>query len=126
MKKEGLRKAGLMHRVFSMIDARQALNLAAGVLTGDRSGWNEENPRRQLDLTAGEVAAKANRHGHRDATMILIAFRHQLRAAELCDRAAVLHVRRAKNGTPSTHPPRREARPCNFGRGAPEPNRPTR
>jgi integrase len=68
-------------------------------------------------LTAGEVealveAAKANRHGHRDATMILIAFRHGLRAAELCDLrwdqvefgAAVLHVRRVKNGTPSTHP----------------------
>jgi site-specific recombinase XerD len=68
-------------------------------------------------LTAGEVealveVAKANRHGHRDATMILIAFRHGLRAAELCDLrwdqvefgAAVLHVRRVKNGTPSTHP----------------------
>jgi integrase len=68
-------------------------------------------------LTAGEVEAlveiaKANRHGHRDATMILIAFRHGLRAAELCDLrwdqvefgAAVLHVRRVKNGTPSTHP----------------------
>jgi integrase len=68
-------------------------------------------------LTAAEVetlveAAKANRHGHRDATMILIAFRHGLRAAELCDlrwdqvefSAAVLHVRRVKNGTASTHP----------------------
>src|SRR5271170_2827300 len=68
-------------------------------------------------LTPGEVdtlmeAAKANRHGHRDATMILLAFRHGLRAAELCDlrwdqvefNAAVLHVRRVKNGTGSTHP----------------------
>ncbi len=68
-------------------------------------------------LTVGEVddlieAAKANRWGHRDATMILLAFRHGLRAAELCDlrwdqaefNAAVLHVRRVKNGTPSTHP----------------------
>jgi type 1 fimbriae regulatory protein FimB/type 1 fimbriae regulatory protein FimE len=68
-------------------------------------------------LTPGEVetlieATKANRHGHRDATMILIAFRHGLRASELCDLrwdqvefgAAVLHVRRVKNGTPSTHP----------------------
>jgi hypothetical protein len=44
--------------------------------------------------------------------MILIAFRHGLRAAEVCDLrwdqvdfdAAVLHVRRVKNGTPSTHP----------------------
>ena len=44
--------------------------------------------------------------------MILLAFRHGLRAAEACDLrwdqvefdAAVLHVRRVKNGTPSTHP----------------------
>jgi type 1 fimbriae regulatory protein FimB/type 1 fimbriae regulatory protein FimE len=44
--------------------------------------------------------------------MILVAFRHGLRAAELCDLrwdqvefgAAVLHVRRVKNGTASTHP----------------------
>jgi integrase len=68
-------------------------------------------------LTPGEVeamveAAKANRWGHRDATMILLAFRHGFRAAELCDlrwdqvefNATVLHVRRVKNGTPSTHP----------------------
>ena len=44
--------------------------------------------------------------------MILIAFRHGLRVSEVCDlrwdqadfAQAVLHVRRAKNGTPSTHP----------------------
>jgi integrase len=41
-------------------------------------------------LTASEVdrlieAAKGNRWGHRDATMILIAYRHGLRASELCD-----------------------------------------
>ena len=40
-------------------------------------------------LTEAEVdklieAAKSNRHGHRDATMILIAYRHGLRASELC------------------------------------------
>jgi integrase len=68
-------------------------------------------------LTEKEVerlmkAASDNRYGHRDATMILVAFRHGLRAKELCDlrwdqvdfNQAVLHVRRAKNGTPSTHP----------------------
>jgi type 1 fimbriae regulatory protein FimB/type 1 fimbriae regulatory protein FimE len=68
-------------------------------------------------LTPNEVeslidAAKANRHGHRDATMILIAYRHGLRAAELVDlrweqidfTAATLHVRRLKKGTPATHP----------------------
>jgi hypothetical protein len=40
-------------------------------------------------LTEREVerlmkAAGNNRHGHRDATMILMAFRHGLRASELC------------------------------------------
>jgi integrase len=68
-------------------------------------------------LTPTEVeaviqAAKGNRHGHRDATMILLTFRHGLRAAEVCDlrwdqvdfNGAVLRVRRVKNGIPSTHP----------------------
>jgi type 1 fimbriae regulatory protein FimB/type 1 fimbriae regulatory protein FimE len=41
-------------------------------------------------LTEREVerlieAAKANRWGHRDATMVLLAFRHGLRASELVD-----------------------------------------
>ena len=67
----------------------------------------------ELEVERLMRAAKANRHGHRDATMILIAFRHGLRAAELVDlrwdqidlgRNAVLHVRRVKNGMPSVHP----------------------
>jgi integrase len=58
-------------------------------------------------------AARGNRYGLRDATMILMAFRHGLRAAELVDlrweqvelgRNAVLHVRRVKQGVPSVHP----------------------
>jgi integrase len=56
--------------------------------------------------------AKANRHGRRDALMILLAYRHGLRAAEVADLrweqvdfpSGRLHVRRAKNGLPSTHP----------------------
>jgi integrase len=57
--------------------------------------------------------ARDNRYGLRDATMILTAFRHGLRAAELVDlrwdqvelgRNAVLHVRRVKQGVPSVHP----------------------
>jgi integrase len=68
-------------------------------------------------LTINEVerlieAAKNNRYGHRDALMVLLAFRHGLRAGEVVDlrwdqidfKAATLHVRRLKNGTPSTHP----------------------
>jgi integrase len=50
------------------------------------------------------VAAKGNRWAHRDATMILVAFRHGLRASELTDlrwdqvdfATATLHVRRVK------------------------------
>jgi site-specific recombinase XerD len=68
-------------------------------------------------LTEAEVdrlmeAAKRNRWGHRDATMILVAYRHGLRVSELVDlrwdqvdfQTATLHVRRVKQGTPSTHP----------------------
>jgi integrase len=68
-------------------------------------------------LTEAEVerlmeAAKDNRWGHRDATMVLVAYRHGLRASELADlrwdqvefATATLHVRRRKQGTPSTHP----------------------
>src|SRR6266850_5872195 len=68
-------------------------------------------------LTDAEVAqltevAKGNRWGHRDATMILVAYRHGLRAAELVDLrwdqidfdTATLAVRRVKRGTPATHP----------------------
>jgi type 1 fimbriae regulatory protein FimB/type 1 fimbriae regulatory protein FimE len=58
------------------------------------------------------VAAGRNRWGHRDRTMILLAYRHGFRAGELVDLewhqveldAARLHVRRLKNGTPSVHP----------------------
>jgi type 1 fimbriae regulatory protein FimB/type 1 fimbriae regulatory protein FimE len=57
-------------------------------------------------------ACEDNRWAHRDQTMILLAFRHGLRASELCDLQwtqvdfdhASLAVTRAKNGTPATHP----------------------
>ena len=68
-------------------------------------------------LTEREVerlikAAGDNRHGHRDATMVLLAFRHGLRASELCalrwDQIDLahgrMHVARAKNGVESVHP----------------------
>ena len=59
-----------------------------------------------------DTARKHSRHGHRDATMILVAYRHGLRASEVCDlhwhqielSEGRLHVRRVKNGTPSVHP----------------------
>ena len=68
-------------------------------------------------LTDAEVnrliaAAGRNRYGHRDATMLLVAYRHGLRAAELVtlrwdaiDFAhGRLHVRRVKGSAESVHP----------------------
>ena len=76
---------------------------------------SELRPREHL--TEREVeklveAAKGNRHGARDSTMVLIGFRHALRASELCElqwsdvefESATLHIRRAKGGTTGTHP----------------------
>jgi type 1 fimbriae regulatory protein FimB/type 1 fimbriae regulatory protein FimE len=84
-----------------------------------RPGGRQKNAtyRTREHLTEAEVdrlltTAKANRWGHRDATMILVAFRHGFRASELVDlrwdqidfNAANLHVRRVKKGSSATHP----------------------
>src|SRR5262245_42432001 len=53
-----------------------------------------------------EAARKHGRYAHRDATMVLLAYRHGLRASELCDlrwhqvelNTGRLHVRRSKKG----------------------------
>ena len=80
-------------------------------------GDNAEYRTREY-LTPDEVEAiaksakGAGRYGHRDAVAILLAYRHGLRASELCglrreqvdlDKAE-LRVRRLKNGKPSTQP----------------------
>jgi integrase len=84
-------------------------------VTPRRCPNSELRPREHL--TEREInklieAAKGNRHGGRDAAMILIAFRHGLRASELCElqwsdvefESGALHLRRAKGGTIGTHP----------------------
>jgi type 1 fimbriae regulatory protein FimE len=73
-------------------------------------------PREYLSATEIEelmaVARQRGRYGHRDATMILMAYRHGLRVSELCAlrwdhinfAQGLLHVNRLKHGMPSVHP----------------------
>ena len=89
--------------------------------TVNRTVTPTRRPNRELrsreHLTESEIdkliaAATGNRYGHRDATMLLVAYRHGLRSSELVDlrweqvdfASATLHVRRVKQGTPATHP----------------------
>ena len=69
-------------------------------------------------LTSNEIEAlmaaakRSGRHGQRDATVILIAYRHGLRVSELVAlrwdqidlKQGTLHVNRLKNGSESVHP----------------------
>ena len=58
------------------------------------------------------VARQVGRHGYRDSTMILVAYRHGLRVSELVAlrwaqvdlEEGQLHVNRRKNGINTTHP----------------------
>ena len=59
-----------------------------------------------------QAARRTGRHPHRDATLILISYRHALRVSEVValrwDRVDLrhgrLHVERLKRGVPSVHP----------------------
>ena len=67
-------------------------------------------------LTEGEIeklltTAGKSRNPNRDRLLVLMAYRHALRVKELVDlqvdqidlKAATIHIRRAKNGTPGIH-----------------------
>jgi integrase len=109
-----------MDRAEAQIMAKTKLRLVAPT-TVNRTVAPRRPPNAELrtreHLTPAEVeglieAAGKNRQGQRDALMVLLTYRHGLRAAEIVDlrweqvdfKTASLHVRRVKNGTPSTHP----------------------
>jgi integrase len=58
------------------------------------------------------AATKHGRYPQRDATLILVTYRHGLRASELCNlewsqidfSTSTMHIRRVKNGKPAVHP----------------------
>ena len=98
----------------------------AEVLSFPQTSKTGKIPKRQKNkdvrtreyLTEQEVemlmasAKITGRHRHRDATLILLAYRHGLRVTELVSlrwdqidlKQGLLHVNRIKNGTASTHP----------------------
>ena len=87
------------------------------VKTSPKKPTNAERRSREY-LTPHEVdqviaaARKIGRHSSRDATLILLMYRHGLRVAEAVSlrwdaanlRAGLLHVHRIKNGQPAVHP----------------------
>ncbi len=93
-----------------------APNIVNGKVPPPRRKNSESRPREYL--TSDEVdrligtAKGLGRHGHRDATLILMAYRHGLRVSELVAlrwdmidlKKGLLHVSRLKNGVESTHP----------------------
>src|ERR1700751_1162984 len=89
----------------SRFDAPTSVNVTVA-MKRPREYLTEKEIERLMD------AARQNRWGHRDATAILIAYRHGLRASELVNvrlddldlTTGRMHVRRAKGGETSVHP----------------------
>jgi len=96
---------------------RKAPTIENGKVRPPARRKNAESRSREY-LTPKEIdrlitAAKSlGRHGHRDATLIILAYRHGLRVSELVAlrwdaidlSQGLLHVSRLKNGVNSTHP----------------------
>jgi type 1 fimbriae regulatory protein FimE len=106
----------IMKKLDKKGNRRKRPNIVLGTVPPTRGLNADVRPREYLtpkeieQLIAG--ARKRGRYALRDATMILVAYRHGLRASEVClltwDQIdfsqGLLHVRRVKSGMPSVHP----------------------
>ena len=109
-----------MSKVSNVVPFRGANRYRPNTLNGKvlplRRKNSDYRPREYLtgdEVDRLMVAAKAlGRHGHRDAALLLVAFRHGLRVSELVAlrwdmvdlKQGIMHVSRLKNGVASTHP----------------------
>ena len=108
---------GQASKVIRLADRKQSAPIPLNGKVPPPRRKNSEVRSREY-LTSDEVdrliksARSIGRHGHRDATLILTAFRHGLRVSELVSlrwdmvdlKQGLLHVSRLKNGVTSTHP----------------------
>src|SRR5262245_62827750 len=82
-------------------------NRAVGLSRRPNSEFRSREHLTPTEVEALIDAAKTNRYGLRDATMILVAYRHGFRAAEICYLewsaidfdAAIMQVRRSEEHT---------------------------
>jgi type 1 fimbriae regulatory protein FimB/type 1 fimbriae regulatory protein FimE len=107
----------MQENVVSISVANSTPSIVSGKVTPPNRKKNTElRPREYLTESEVELlmkaAKKAGRHGHRDSTLILIAYRHALRVSELTTlrwdaidlNQGLMHVNRLKGGVASTHP----------------------
>jgi type 1 fimbriae regulatory protein FimE len=95
-----------MENTASVLCAPRSVNVTVRRPTRPREYLTEREIEKLID------AASKNRCGHRDATAILVAYRHGLRASELVSlrwddlefATGKLHVRRSKGGVTGVHP----------------------
>ena len=102
------------------IDQRSTAKSGSTIVNGNVPPTRKNNkalrPREYLTGSEVELLMKSarsiGRHGHRDSTLILIAYRHALRVSELATlrwdsvdlQQGLLHVNRLKGGVASSHP----------------------